>query len=194
MGVPGRPGRLVYRADPPSYLQLPAWIFSMIFVIIFWHRFRIPFGPILEPTWSQLGLQNRSKIDPRAIQNPLKNLSCFNYLFELIFDWFLAPTRLPNPPKTKPSWLPKAIQEAMTQNHKNIKNPYVFQWFWRLRGSQVEAKIDQNSIPKGIKSKMQLSIDFWWLLDRFFLDFGGQVGTKLAPKSIKNRSNNQSKK
>ena len=92
------------------YLQLPASICSIIFLIIFWHRFQPPFGPILEPTWSQLGLQNRPKIGPRATQNAFKILSCFKYLFEQVFDRF---------------WL----QLGTLEPSKNIEKPMVFQCF-----------------------------------------------------------------
>ena len=40
----------------------------------------------------------------------------------------------------------------------------------------------------------QFWIDFWSNLDRFWEDFGLQVGAKLEPNATKNRSQNQSKK
>ena len=46
--------------------------FVIIFLTFFLHRFSPPPAPILEPTWPQLGLQNRAKVGPRAIQNPFK--------------------------------------------------------------------------------------------------------------------------
>ena len=33
---------------------------------------------------------------------------------------------------------------------------------------------------------MQVGMDFGWLLDRFWMDFGRVLGAKLGPKSIKN--------
>ena len=46
-------------------------------------------------------------------------------------------------------------------------------------------KIDQKSIKKGIKNKMQVGMDFGWLLERFWGQVRGQVGAKLAPTSEK---------
>ncbi len=80
----GRLECLLYRDPPPPTVHNCAQprarshdFFSIIFLIIFGHRFQPPFGSILEPTWIQLGLQNRPKIDPRAIQNPLKKSILF---------------------------------------------------------------------------------------------------------------------
>ena len=55
-------------------------------------------------------------------------------------------------------------------------------------GIENRWKIDEKSIKKQIKNKMRFGIDFWWLLDGFWGGFGGQVGAKLGPKSIKNGS------
>ena len=114
MGVPGRLGWLVYRADPTSYLHLLASTRVDLFdhfCDIFWYRFQHPFWPILEPTWSQLGLQNRSKIKPRAMQNPFKILSCFKYLFEAVFDrfWVQFGTLEPSKNLKKNTWFLKCF-------------------------------------------------------------------------------------
>ena len=45
-------------------------------------------------------------------------------------------------------------------------------------------KINEKSIKKPIKNKMRFGIDFWSLLDGFWVRFGGQVGAKLGSKSI----------
>ena len=41
---------------------------------------------------------------------------------------------------------------------------------------------------KAIENKMEVGMDFGWLLDRFVVDLGpqvgGQVGARLAPKSV----------
>ena len=50
------------------------------------------------------------------------------------------------------------------------------------------SKIGKKSIKKAIKNKMQVGIDFGWLLERFWAQVGGQNGAKLAPKSEKWRS------
>ena len=48
---------------------------------------------------------------------------------------------------------------------------------------QIPSKID----PEGDRKQdlqMQVGMEFGWLLDRFWVDFGSQVGAKLAPKSV----------
>ena len=51
----------------------------------------------------------------------------------------------------------------------------------------LDEKINKKSIKKPIKVKMQVGMDFGWLLDRFWMDFGRALGAKLGPKSIKNQ-------
>ena len=50
-------------------------------------------------------------------------------------------------------------------------------------GVENGAKIDQQSIENEIKNKMQVGMDFGWLLDRFWIDFGPKLGSKLGLKS-----------
>ena len=45
-------------------------------------------------------------------------------------------------------------------------------------------KAIKKSIQKAIKNKIQFGIDFGWLLDRFWYDFGCQVEAKLAPSWV----------
>ena len=87
------------------------------------------------------------------------------------------------------------------QNSKNLKKPGVFQGFWAPRPSNFEAKLaknrpqsDQKSSKNLINILTQILIDFWSNLDRFWEDFGIQVGAKLAQNAYKIRPQNQSKK
>ena len=41
--------------------------------------------------------------------------------------------------------------------------------------------MDQKSIQKAIESKMQVGMDFGWLLDRFLVDLGPNLWVKLGP-------------
>ena len=59
----------------------------------------------------------------------------------------------------------------------------IFDWFWVDLGVENRPKIDQKSIQKSIENKMQVGMDFGWLLDRFLTDFEPKLGVKLAPKS-----------
>ena len=51
----------------------------------------------------------------------------------------------------------------------------------------LDEQINKKSIKKPIKVKMQVGMDFGWLLDRFWMDFGRVLGAKLDQKSNKNR-------
>ena len=51
----------------------------------------------------------------------------------------------------------------------------------------LDEKITKKSIKKVVDDKMDVGLDFGWLLDRFWIDFGRVLGAKLVPKSIKNR-------
>ena len=53
-------------------------------------------------------------------------------------------------------------------------------------GVENQWKINKKSIKKTIDDKMDVGLDFWWLLDRFWLDFGRVCEAKLDQKSIKN--------
>ena len=48
----------------------------------------------------------------------------------------------------------------------------------------LDEKINKKSIKKPIKVKMQVGMDFGWLLDRFWMDFGRVLEAKLDLKSI----------
>ena len=75
---------------------------------------------------------------------------------------------------------------------------------WFLVDLEVEnlLKIYENSIQKAIEYKIQVGMDFGWLLARFWDDFraklGSKLGLKLAWKGLKNDvtkwSKNESKK
>ena len=93
-----------------------------------------------------------------------------------------------------PSW-------QVRRNSKNLKKPKVFQGFWAPRPSNFEAKLskkrpqsDQKSSKKMINMLNQFLIDFWSNLDRFWEDFGLQVGAKLGQNAYKIQPQNQSKK
>ena len=74
------------------------------FVIIFWTSFcnaiLVDFGSNLASTCLPTRIQNRPKIDPRAIQTPSQLASCFRSPFGWIFERILIDCRLPNRPKS----------------------------------------------------------------------------------------------
>jgi len=51
-------------------------------------------------------------------------------------------------------------------------------------------KIDENSIQKANEYKIQVGMDFGWLLARFWLDFRSKLGSKLGPKSVSKEAKN----
>ena len=54
-------------------------------------------------------------------------------------------------------------------------------------GVENRRKINQKSIQKAIENKMQVGMDFGWLLDRFLMDFEPKLGVKLGPSWHQNR-------
>ena len=48
-------------------------------------------------------------------------------------------------------------------------------------------------MKKVIDDKMDVGMDFGWLLDRFFIDFGTILGGKLAPSWHQNPKNDDAK-
>ena len=54
-------------------------------------------------------------------------------------------------------------------------------------GVENRSKINQKSIRKAIENKMQVGMDFGWLLDRFLMDFEPKLGVKLGPSWHQNR-------
>ena len=63
----------------------------------------------------------------------------------------------------------------------------IFDYFLDDLGVEKFQKIDQKSIQKGIENKMQVGMDFGWLLDRFLMDFEPKLGVKLGPSWHQNR-------
>ena len=135
------------------YLHLLASICSIIFLIFFWHRFQRPFGPILEPTCSQLGFQNRPRIDPRAIQNPFKIWSCFKYLFGLIFCRFWLQLESPEPSKIELSLRPHAHFAHLGCLPLGWLLEANLAWFWEGLGAKLEPKSIKNQFKKVLKTR-----------------------------------------
>ena len=50
----------------------------------------------------------------------------------------------------------------------------------------LDEKIIKKLVKTPSKVKMQVGMDFWWLLDGFWMDFGRVLGAKLGSKSNKN--------
>ena len=98
-------------------------------------------GAILAPRWPKrpqdpskepLGKIKKRGLGPKILLKSIKNgdkidLKTIIVLIDFWIDFWsiLEPTWAQlgsqNPPNMEPSWLPKAIQEAINQNHKNIK-------------------------------------------------------------------------
>ena len=80
---------------------------------------------------------------------------------------------------------PRSIKLGDTRSngrgHENIVKTNGFLIFLVGLGVQNQPKIDKKSVQKGFENKMQVKIDFGWLLDRFLVDFDAQVGGKLGP-------------
>ena len=48
-------------------------------------------------------------------------------------------------------------------------------------GGRNRPTIDDKSIQRATETKMQVGMDFGWLLDRFLVDLGAKLGAKLGP-------------
>ena len=82
---------------------------------------------------------------------------------------------------------PKSILALKRKNQLNA-SPLVPNWVRRVQvGSKKRSKIDQN-----LKSKMGCLLAS--IFDAFWSFFGGKLGGKTEPRSIKNRSKKASKK
>ena len=53
--------------------------------------------------------------------------------------------------------------------------------FLKILGSKINEKSIKNRSTKTIDDKMDVGMDFGWLLDRFLKDFGTKLGGKLGP-------------
>ena len=114
-----------------------------------------------------------------------------------MFGRFWSQLGSQNPPKMEPGWRPKAIQEAIKRNHKNIKKQFVFKLF----GGFGVPSWDRNRSK--IKSNMYFKQDV--ILNRFLMALGpilgrfwkpswDQVGSKIGPRRDQNRYQNMVKK
>ena len=82
---------------------------------------------------------------------------------------------------------PKSMLALKRKNQLNASR-LVPNWVRRVQvGSQKRSKIDQN-----LKSKMGCLLAS--IFDAFWSFFGGKLGGKIEPRSIKNRSKKASKK
>ena len=107
------------------------------------------------------------------------------------------------------SFIDFLLQHDMAQAAKNIKkNQWFFNHFHFLvvgllerfydrflvdLGAIWRSKIDQLSVKKVIKNEMRFCIDFGWLLDRFWSDFGPKLGGKMGPSWQQNLKNGSPK-
>ena len=100
--------------------------------------------------------------------------------FKSIFDGFWPQLGTQNPPKMEPSWLPRAMKTATSENAKIIKTPSVFQWFWGFRGGRSWSQNLPKICPSGYQKQDQTfngcSMAFGSILDTFWIDFGGAQG------------------
>ena len=62
-----------------------------------------------------------------------------------------------------------------------------FDWFLDDFRVENRSQINQKSIRKAIENKMEVGMDFGWLLDRFLVDLGAKLGVKLGPSWHQNR-------
>ena len=60
-------------------------------------------------------------------------------------------------------------------------------------GGQGETKLASKSNNQVMDYKMEVGMDVGWLLDRFLVDLGANLGGKLAPSWCQNQKNEGTK-
>ena len=109
----------------------------------------------------------------------------------------MVPNWVPKPPQNGAKLGPRSIKPGDTRSngreHENTVKTNGFLRFLVGLGVKNQPKIDKKSIQKGFENKMQVKIDFGWLLDRFLVDFGTQVGGKLGPSWHQNLKKSDAK-
>ena len=115
-----------------------------------------------------------------------------------MFGRFWSQLGSQNPPKMEPSWLPKAIQEAIKRNHKNIKKNICFLKLFGGFGvpswSQNRSKINSERYLKQDVILNRFLMALGPILGRFWRPSWDQVGSKIGPRRDQNRYQNMVKK
>ena len=68
----------------------------------------------------EFGRQNASKIDPKSVQNPIKNEAKISCNLDLHFLSLLNPTWRQLGPNLKPSWGPKSLKNRSWGGQKSV--------------------------------------------------------------------------
>ena len=156
-----------------------------------WKAFWAALGRISKPRWLQLEAQEGSKLEPKRHKNRCENRSKHRWLWKSIFEWIFIDFRRGNEGKLELKWNPNSILSWKCREAKSaFKTNRISMILWVRRsqvGNQNRSKIDQN-----LKSKMECLLasifnGFWWVL-------GANLGWKIDPRSIKNRSQRASEK
>ena len=94
--------------------------------------FLFVFGPNLAPSWPPKSVQEGSKSLQKCIQ------ICILVLIPFLIDfwWILVDFGSQNAPKMEPSWLPRAMKTATSENTKIIKKPLVFSMILVVSGGR----------------------------------------------------------
>ena len=176
------------------------------------HFFDIVLGLQFSRFWCQLGSNLPANLAPKSTQirskrGPNTKPTCIIFSIPFLIDFgsllgrFLEGLGPQVECQVDQKFDHTASCWQVGRNSKNLKKPTVFQCFWAPRPSNFETKLakkrpqsDQKSSKKMINILTQFLIDFWSNLDRFWEDFGLQVGAKLGQNAYKIRPQNQSKK
>ena len=171
------------------------------FLTSFWYPISSDFGANLAPTRPPTWAQNRSKIDPSAIQNPSQLACCFRLVFGSIFDRLLIDFRSKNRPKINQ----KSSKTSSQQRNKqkiNMLNLHLFLQYNRALSYVVlSTKIHKNQHNIHQKTALKFMLQFSSILEPTWLCYGKvwgdkmgprwhQIDPKIDPKIMKNRSKN----
>ena len=133
----------------------------------------------MAPTWCQLGVPNRSKIGPRAIQNPFKNLACFRCPCGSIFDGFGLNLRALNVQKLSSRLGVVHILHILVVCLLDGSWKPTWLDFGRVWGAKLKPKSVKNQSKKALKTRS----NFDWILDGSWAPFAANLvrfGSNLA--------------
>ena len=162
------------RCLPPPWRYIFVF-FSIIFSMLFWHRFLVDLGSIFPPNLPPQNLQNPGKIDA-------KSLSILDFKFRSIFDRFWLPTWTPRTSFGASGLAPNGIFVFSG----NRMSDAILVPTWLHFPPQNPPKSTKKSIPRCIKFWLDFSTDFSSMLARFWKPTWSHVGHLFLPRAVQN--------
>ena len=131
------------------------------------------------PTWIQVGLQNRSKIEEKAIQKSIEKTMYLGIDFLKDFDGFLNEKWRYVGTNIEKKSMPTSKSDFLTKRSFTLGKTMILRVQGVEVGSQNRSKIDQKTKSTWEGILASIFHRFWWIL-------GAKLGGKIEPRSIKN--------